>query len=541
MKGYLRNARNMVLGASLVCAGGTSHAGILSLAETPLFLTNAVEPNVFFLLDDSGSMEWEVLLQGAGASGLGSGINTGYYVLPSPNNGRDQYYITNYGNYFPYTINDEDTITGLGVWRLKNSSFNQLYYDPTLTYEPWAGTSGGSPIYANSPPSAALADPTDASVGTLDLTSSITFNNYRFDTSTWYSETIFPATYYTWTDTNADGVVDATDAHTRVRIEPSVTTYSDCASAPVCTYAEEIQNFANWYTYYRKRNYIARGAIGAVIDDSNAVRSGLYVYNNNLRQSILSLSNTTNKETLLNSLYSTVFRCDNSCPGTPARSAMTELGEYFKDSTNTPILPANAGGACQQNFNIVVTDGYWNGGLTAAQAGIIGNDDGDGDTVFDGGDYADAQAETLADIAMYYYEKDLLTSIPDQVPTIPSIDPAVHQHLVTYSVAFGVVGTLDPFDTLTPGVASDTDPSDAAFAWPTITSNTDTTVDDLWHAAYNGRGQFLSAKNPEQLTTSLGTVIQNISDRTSSSSSVALSSGFLNSGSLLFSGTRVAS
>ena len=533
MKHFLKKQATLLAAALLVCVGGNSHAGPLTLAETPLFLTNAVEPNIFFLLDDSGSMDWEVLLQGGGASGLGATgtINYALYALPAPNNASDQPYLP----YHPYVVSDEDTVAGLGVWRLKSAAFNQLYYDPTLTYQPWAGTDGGgSPMYSDATPSAAQADPTDAGEGTLDLTASITFRNYRFDTGSWYYETIFPATYYTWTDSNSDGVVDATDAHTRVRIEPGVTSYTsgpdryDCAAAPTCTYAEEIQNFANWFTYYRKRSYIARAGIGAVINDSNAVRAGLHVYNNGLRQSVLSLSTAANKGTVLDSLYGTTFN-----GGTPARRAMATLGEYFKGGSS-PILDADDGGKCQQNFNIVVTDGYWNGTLTSSQRSLYGNDDGDDNTAFDGGDYADAQDETLADIAMYYYENDLDPTMADQVPTIADVDEAPHQHLVTYSVAFGVVGTLDPFDTVTPGDPSDTDPSDPGFAWPWVVSNEDTTVDDLWHAAYNGRGAFVSAKNPDQLTTSLGQVIQGISDRTSSSSSVALSSGFLNSGSLLF-------
>jgi type IV pilus assembly protein PilY1 len=105
---------------------------------------------------------------------------------------------------------------------------------------------------------------------------------------------------------------------------------------------------------------------------------------------------------------------------------------------------------------------------------------------------------------------------------------------VTFGVAFGVTGTLDPFDTKTPGDLTDTDPEDPGFSWPTVSSNTDTTIDDLWHAAYNGRGQFLSAKNPAELAKRLKDAFKSIADRTASSSSVALSSGFLNSGSLLF-------
>jgi hypothetical protein len=38
-----------------------SHAGQLSLASAPLFLGTAVEPNIFLLSDDSGSMDWDIM------------------------------------------------------------------------------------------------------------------------------------------------------------------------------------------------------------------------------------------------------------------------------------------------------------------------------------------------------------------------------------------------------------------------------------------------------------------------------------------------
>ena len=33
----------------------------LSISDSPLFLTSGVNPNVFIELDDSGSMDWEIL------------------------------------------------------------------------------------------------------------------------------------------------------------------------------------------------------------------------------------------------------------------------------------------------------------------------------------------------------------------------------------------------------------------------------------------------------------------------------------------------
>jgi type IV pilus assembly protein PilY1 len=208
--------------------------------------------------------------------------------------------------------------------------------------------------------------------------------------------------------------------------------------------------------------------------------------------------------------------------------AVEKLGKLFEGdlSLSSPILPAGSGGECQQNFNVTLTDGYWSGDPPS-----VGDADADTSNPFDGGIYADKEAgksgtsNTLADVAMYYYKRDLAPTLDNKVPTLAGIDENNAQHLVTYTVAFGVSGTLDPTVL----------PTDSAFAgWPTPTKGTDTTVDDLWHAAVNGRGEFLNAKDPKELGEKLTEAFESIASRTASSSSVALSSGFLNSGSLLF-------
>lgn len=514
-----------------------------TLTNSPLFLSTAVEPNVFFLLDDSGSMEWEELVKG-GSSGLPylDGYYTNY-MFPSANNGEDQYYIsyspscTSSGRIgcFPYVTPSDAAVPG--AWRARNSSYNSLYYNPAITYKPWPGTDSlGNALYSNSTPSAAPVDPNNASAGTFDLTSNVSFYNYRASVG-WYIETIFPAKYYTWTDTNGNGVVDASDAHTLVEIKPSTTTYtgsadrSDCAAAPTCTYAEEIQNFANWYTYYRKRAYMAKGAIGDVINGSDKKRMGLQLYNYGLVRNAATMSTASNKRNLLQDLYGANIHCDNTgCPGTPARNALKSVGSLFEGSTS-PILSAANGGACQQNFDVIITDGYWNGGDPD-----VGNTDGDNNTAFDSDSsgyksgtkvgYGDPYSNTLADVAMQYYENDLKSTLPDDVPTIPGVDDATHQHLVTFSVALGLTGTLDP---------TTDDPTSAGFSWPDpITNSGDQRVDDLWHAAFDGRGKFYSAQNPQELSDGLKNALASISDRTGSAAAVTFNTSTLGTNSAVY-------
>ena len=172
----------------------------------------------------------------------------------------------------------------------------------------------------------------------------------------------------------------------------------------------------------------------------------------------------------------------------------------------SPYDTAEDGGACQQAFAILMTDSYWNGDppLNAS----IDNEDGD-----DGVPYADGYSDTLADVAMYYYENDLSSALEDEVPTNLK-DGADHQHMVTYTVAFGVSGTLDP-------TAYDLE-SGPYPIWPDPTAGNEQKIDDVWHAAVNGRGEFLSALNAEELADALLSIKQNIEARTGSAAPVSV-------------------
>lgn len=507
-----------------------AHAAPGTLATSPLFLSTAVEPNILFLLDDSGSMEWETLV-GSNSSGVPTigGISR-YYDIPTADNGADQYYTANYcSTCYPFTT--PSTTLAPDAWRARNSSYNTLYYNPAITYKPWPGAnSSGNSLYTDASPTAAPLDPARPSVGTVDLTQPITYTNYT-SSAGWVTDTIYPATYYTWTDTNAtaslanNGIVDATDTHTQVQIVssndsyPKAATRTDCAGT-TCTYAEEIQNFANWYSYHRKRNFSAKAAMGSVINGSTNDRMGLELYNGGLVSNAADMNTASNKRALLQDTYNLNIQCNtSSCPGTPARTALKAVGDLFSGS-NSPILSATDGGTCQQNFDVVMTDGYWNG-----PSPNVGNTDGDDDTSFDGPPYADPYSNTLADVAMQYYEHDLKTGLANDVPVIPGVDTATFQHLVTYTVGLGVNGTLNP---------ATADPTSSTFSWPDPFNGSPQKIDDLWHAAYDARGGFYNAQDPDQLTNALGSTIQGISNRTSSAAAVAFNSTNLGTNSFVY-------
>ena len=477
----------LVMATSIAAAPGT-------LSTSPLFLqSGTVQPNIFFMIDDSGSMDWEILKStGALAIGDYSGFRN-----------RDNL------DYTPTRADRDEMLESC-------AGYNVLYYDPTKTYTPWTGVDINGNAYQDQSITSALNDPYNPASGSRDLTDDETFGD--------------PPGYMTWSD-DGDGVFeqgecpDVNDAGYDY-INQFVATVAGFGPTQVMTAAEQA-NFANWYSYYRKREYVAKRALSQIIDASDA-RMGLATLHNNntVRTLVRDIDDITtpidttaqaNKTALLRNLSRV-----NSSGGTPLRQALRNTGEYFADNSgwgSTPILPASLGGECQQNFTILMSDGFWNGGDPGG-----GNTDSDGAGPFDGGDYADTFSNTLADVAMRYYENDL-SPLADKVPVIAGVDENNAQHMVTYTVGFGVNGSL----------ADDEVPGQANFnGWPEPIANAQTTIDDMRHAAFNGRGQFLSAGDPQDLIDSLTQYIADIQARIGTAAAVSFNSTNLNTGTRVF-------
>jgi type IV pilus assembly protein PilY1 len=166
-------------------------------------------------------------------------------------------------------------------------------------------------------------------------------------------------------------------------------------------------------------------------------------------------------------------------------------------------------------------------------------------------------SSTLADVALYYYMTDLRgnkdrnnkTTGPSTSPntTPPNGDVATnnvpskagnkdfveHQHMVTFTLglADGLM-RYDPnyetapgdFANIKNGVANACFWASGTCNWPVPSANDQTGIDDLWHAAVNGRGLFFQAQNPRALSSALDQALTNIASRTASASAAATSS-----------------
>ncbi len=312
---------------------------------------------------------------------------------------------------------------------------------------------------------------------------------------------------------------------------------SDCQGSSYCTYGEEMTNFANWYAYYRMRDTMAKTTIGRAFTAlSNQYRVG-YVNLNpgspvNSSQ-YLKVDNFTagagnQKQNWYQHVYGTIRG-----GSTPLRTALARVGRYYagvQTGINNGMDSSPIQYSCQSNYTLVVTDGYWNDNTNPPDlnGNAIGNQD-NADSgyhtraigAYDGG--TPVASNTLADVAMYYYQTDLRTDLADNVPTTQT-DPAPYQHMTTFTVGLGLAGQLqfDP-NYLTQTSGDFYDIKQGAKNWPVPVSNQETAVDDLWHAAVDGHGQFFSAKDPVTLAQAITTTLQSVTSRVGAGAAAATS------------------
>ncbi len=534
-----------VLTAAVLFFGALPARGEVDLADAPLFTKiNPPPPNLMILQDDSGSMTYEILVQGE-------------YDGKFPNPDRSDtegfcYLFDNMGDGYNYTdsgrhMEEEDR----KYWRSQWHEVNAVYYNPNIVYEPWPDHAGKAfqPADIDRP----LVHPLQTKTLDLDGDSfridvdndgdgngdgklSIAWSHYfvRSTNGTVYLVILKNGdiSYYTFTTDNG---IEPNDKIEMLTLVSAV----DVPAGIQRSYDEARQNFANWFTYGRRREFVAKAAIARVIRDLDGVRVGILGINSRIVaplkpvKAVISGEFKDESDTLIKTLYA--YR---SSGGTPLKTGLRKIGEYFRvndgdlaGAEGDPPYPAD-GGDCQQSFTIIVTDGYYSD--ENYNPTTVGNADGDTDNAAWGGGkqpYADAYDVTLADIAMHYYAIDLIPAMDDKVPT-NKWDRAPHQHLVTFAVAFGVSGTLDPKayeDDRTSADYMKSKTSGAYVDWPEVTDNRQPeSIDDLWHATVNGRGVFVNAGEPQKLVEGLLGIIKDIKERQpTSTASVTVNGDYL--------------
>jgi type IV pilus assembly protein PilY1 len=372
---------------------------------------------------------------------------------------------------------------------------------------------------------------------------------------------------YGGTDTNSDGIVDATYA-----------TRTDCGSAAGCSYEKEMENYANWYAYYRTRIQLMKTAIGRTFneldkpetplpkDESKDYRVGLITVEGFTNpgnylpiDDFLGGGLTSQRAKFYLSAYSRV-----PSGGTSLRNVLSAVGRVYAGRAPDVGLPVGdpMQHSCQQNYTLLTTDGYWNGETVGKKVdgSDIGNQDADptpfpqreGNVVYGAPSLLASHTDTLADVAAYYYNTDLRNKIKFNncigVPVPPNVvgnevcddnagvDKAT-QRMTTFTLGLGVDGLLNStgykagtsvdFEALKLGLT---------LRWPSpgpednvapFTEAERATVDDLWHAAVNGaesdRSQYFNARNPQDVIDGVRSALASLGDKKGTASTTSLS------------------
>ncbi|MDQ2703144.1 MAG: PilC/PilY family type IV pilus protein [Pseudomonadota bacterium] len=313
--------------------------------------------------------------------------------------------------------------------------------------------------------------------------------------------------------------------------------------------AAELKNFAIWFSYHRTRMKVAKAgaseAFSALEDnfrigfdtihnrdrgvDSNGpdltdgpahpiptgVEGGLFARKSDT-------STGENRKVWFDFLHNA-----RGNSGTPLHGALRRAGRYF-ESKAPWVSGEDSAISCRLSFAILTTDGYWN---STSGNDEVGNIDGKDGTKIDRptGDaglpytykaaapFKDSHEDTLADVAMKYWNRDLRTDLANDVPT-SGADNAFWQHMATFGVSIGLQGTIDPDTPIK-------DFEDGTVKWPDPTDKEDAErIDDLLHASINGHGKFVSATNPEKFVSGLLDALTTIAERPGSASNVTANS-----------------
>ncbi|MDR3299597.1 MAG: hypothetical protein LBU43_06245 [Candidatus Accumulibacter sp.] len=141
--------------------------------------------------------------------------------------------------------------------------------------------------------------------------------------------------------------------------------------------------------------------------------------------------------------------------------------------------------------------------------------------------------DTLADVAEYYYITDLRDeTLGNCISGSSGNDVCANtpdqQRMSTYTLGLGASGVMqyqadyktatsgDFYSVATEGVMANPTTGVCSWQeigqcnWPKPLANKQTTIDDLWHAAVNGRGSYFSAENPASMAAGISTALQEV-------------------------------
>lgn len=495
-KRYTSRIMNTTVSAVFTLLALHSATSYGTISNEPLATSSGAPPNIFFILDDSGSMRREQMPDSLYGEGYDDIDSTGY----------DGY--------------RQDGSNAHHKWYW-SSEVNTIYFDPNKPYEPPMKADGSGQFrdqdYTN-------ARKNGYNPGTGDNLS----NDYAH--SGWNS--IEGGAFYYEFDDSVEGC--DSDEEQGLRDNKCYNYRSvNNAEAPVK------QKFANWYSYYRTRLFVARAGISNAFEArlNDSTRLGWGKLPNAYYRSYTKVKGVRPYGDYRGDFLEWLYNKEAG-NGTPLRQALHDIGSYYETDEpwrDDPVGGSGGMASCRQSFTILMTDGVRNGDLN--DGGEVDNaDDSTGSLITGAGGnnqsyeyeprapFEDDEESTLADVAMHFWKRDLRTDIDNEVP-LPRVEkgrdkpfsPAFWQHMVTMTIGFGVNGSVSR-DEARDAVYDETE---VAFGDP---GTPEGKIDDLLHAAINGRGDYVSAQDTSQFVGGLGRLLSQAQAGTGSSSAAAVSS-----------------
>ena len=557
------------------------------LAQAPLNIQANVTPAFVMAVDDSGSMTFETLLPGQ--DGQGCWNSGSFFSAPgvprSSGTCGYNHLIPHSGSRYRIDAN-RHAIPPLDAFGFARSpTYNPQYFNPAVQYDPWVNQDGTA--YPNASVSATRADPRDASP-TLNL---FTVREEAGSAQLYFrvlSGMVMPAgtRYYKtancgglqngndneWTSRNQAQTLTATcqigisyypatfflpsdapapagfDTSKRQLITNACGTGCDLYKYEIrpanylltSAYTAAAQNFANWFSFYGNRNRAMVAGMTQSLLEINNMRIGYFRINQHGSYDE-PLSKTTERVMMRDmasgtdrtALYNELFALPAS-GSTPNRQAVNSAGLQFKRTdSGAPVQLA-----CQKNAVMLFTDGYSN-----QDGPTVGNVDGNM-----GAPFSDANSNTMADIATNFYlnaegtvgsggTSPLRTDFSKGKVPIPSacsgpnpdprLDCQSNLHVNFYGVTLGARGNLyNPDQNQNPYTQS------AIFSnWPSRQNDNPSTVDDIWHAAINTRGEYVNARTPRDITEAMRRILAQVGGGETPSGSIALTGARIGAGS----------
>ncbi|MCB1568345.1 MAG: hypothetical protein KDI69_05950, partial [Xanthomonadales bacterium] len=412
--------------ASAQCTQAAQN-GCVELSASPAQDTVAVPPNIVLMLDDSGSMTWDVMPDYGYISGTQSspwGINTslvnatdnGVYYSPTsdytpppkadgtpyPNADFDDAYV----NGFDTGSNQVNLSTYRGRYEIRTAtSYGGVRYSYPLKLKSsswvarnnncpsgWAWSGGRHPEYCYYT-TRKKAPSSDFSFWDMG-------NNYAYGTpcSNRVTDAYDPVAkkcaagksffYYTTKNSSGSYVQNFVGAASGDCAAVEVPTGATCRDG-----AADRQHVANWFSYYHNRTLMAKsGVMTAFANLSANYRLGFGALNNRNSSNLPTPVFSRTKGSISN-----VSRFGNGAPGTikaqfwnwlatlgpsggtPLRAALQSAGAYYESAQPWQTMDGDPnyvpGGSntdelsCRSSYTILTTDGFWNGNNASGVSG----------------------------------------------------------------------------------------------------------------------------------------------------------------------------